>query len=51
MLQTLRTKLVETDHPVGVKRIMNHKLPPSEFVYGRKEKEDPEGVSISKHFF
>lgn len=47
MLQTLRTRIVENEHPVGVKKIQNFKLPAEEFVYGRKEKPDPEGVSIS----
>jgi hypothetical protein len=51
MLQTLRTRLAECENPVGTKRTSNWQLPPQEFAYGKKEKEDPEGVSISKYIF
>lgn len=44
----LKTRLVECDNPVGIKKTSNWKLPPIDFLYGKKEKEDPEGVSISK---
>jgi hypothetical protein len=44
----LKTRLVECENPVGMKRTTNWKLPPIDFVYGKKEKPDPEGVSISK---
>jgi hypothetical protein len=36
------------EKPVGQKRNTGWKLPPIDFVYGKKEKEDPEGVSKSK---
>jgi hypothetical protein len=48
MMQTLRNKIAESDHPVGVKRISNWKLPDKNFTYGWKEKGDPEGADISK---
>lgn len=44
----LKTRLVECENPVGMKRTTNWKLPPIDFVYGKKEKPDPEGVSKSK---
>ena len=47
----LKTRLVEVEHPIGVKRVSNWKLPPIDFVYGKKEKGDKEGVSISKNKF
>jgi hypothetical protein len=48
MLQTLKTRLVECEHPVGIKKTSNWKLPSIDFVYGKKEKEDKEGVSVGK---
>jgi hypothetical protein len=50
MLQTLRTKLVECEHPVGIKKTSNWKLPPEDFSYGKVVVPDKEGVSISKIF-
>ena len=47
MLQTLKTRLIENEHPIGIKKTSNWKLPPVDFAYGKKEKEDLEGVSIS----
>lgn len=47
MLQTLRTKLKENECPIGTKKTSNWKLPPSDFVYGKKDKPDAEGASIS----
>jgi hypothetical protein len=44
----LKTRLVEVEQPIGVKKVSNWKLPPIDFVYGKKEKGDKEGVSISK---
>lgn len=44
----LKNRMVECNNPVGTKKTSNWKLPPIGFVYGKKEKEDPEGVSISK---
>lgn len=49
MLQTLKTKLAENSNPVGIKKTSNWKLPPEDFVYGKQEKPDKEGVSISKY--
>jgi hypothetical protein len=43
----LKTRLVECENPVGKKKTSNWVLPPVGFVYGKKEKEDKEGVSIS----
>ena len=48
MLQALRTNLKECEHPVGVKKTSNWKLPPAGFAYGLPGKKDEEGVSISK---
>lgn len=47
MMQTLRNRIVESDNPVGVKKVSNWKLPEKDFAYGKKVKEDPEGVDIS----
>ena len=46
----LKTRLVEVEQPIGTKKVSNWKLPPIDFVYGKKEKEDKEGVSISEQF-
>lgn len=43
----LKTRLKECEHPVGKKKTSNWVLPPVDFVYGKKEKPDKEGVSIS----
>ena len=48
MLQTLRTKLIEQEHPVGIKKTSNWTLPQAEFSYGKKTVPDKEGVSKSK---
>lgn len=50
MMQTLKNKIVESENPVGVKRVSNWKLPPDGFAYGKKEVEDKEGVDISNLF-
>lgn len=47
MLHYLQTRIIESDQPVGVKRITNWKLPPKEYAYGLNGKHDKEGVSIS----
>ena len=49
MLTALRTNLKECEHPVGVKKTSNWKLPPKDFAYGLPGKKDEEGVSISNH--
>ena len=48
MSQTLRIKLTEADHIVGVPRQPRYTLPPESFVYGLKLKRDSEGVSTGK---
>ena len=48
MIEKLKHRLIEADHPVGVKKHSLWKLPPPEFSYGYPVKPDPEGVSISK---
>jgi hypothetical protein len=48
MLHTLRTKLIENEHPVGIKKTSNWKLPSEEIAYGKSIIPDKEGVSISK---
>ena len=48
MSQTLKIKLTEADHPVGVPRLPRYALPPESFVYGLKIRRDPEGVSTGK---
>jgi hypothetical protein len=47
MLQ-LKTRMIETDHPIGVKKTSNWKLPPIDFVYGKKNVPDREGAEIGK---
>jgi len=47
MLQTLRTKLIENEHPVGIKKTSNWKLPSEETAYGKMVIPDKEGASIS----
>jgi hypothetical protein len=48
MTDYLKERLYEAEHPVGVKKYSNWKLPPPDFAYGLRVKPDPEGVSISK---
>ena len=40
MTSTLKRRLIEADHPVGCKPVNNWKLPPSDFAFGKKEKDD-----------
>jgi hypothetical protein len=47
MLHGLKTKLIECDHPVGIKRTSNWTLPSEEFSYGKPIIPDKEGVSKS----
>ncbi len=44
MIQSLKIRLIEADHPVGVKKSSIWRLPPENFAYGRKETPDKEGV-------
>ncbi len=45
MLQ-LKTRMIESDHPVGSKKTSNWKLPPIDFVYGKAIVPDKEGADI-----
>jgi len=47
MIQSLKNKIIESENPVGTKKISNWNLPEKEFAYGKKEKPDPEGVEKS----
>lgn len=46
MIDTLKKQIIESHKPVGVKKTSNWKLPPEEFAYGYKVKEDLENASI-----
>ncbi len=48
-MQTLKNKIIECEHPVGVKRASNWILPDKDFAYGKKDPPDPEGVEKSKN--
>lgn len=48
MLTTLKHKIIESERPVGKKAINNWKLPPADFAYGKKEKEDEFHAGSSK---
>jgi hypothetical protein len=45
MLQ-LKTRMIEADNPVGVKKTSNWKLPPIDFVYGKENIPDKEDASL-----
>lgn len=49
MITALKNKIIESDKPVGVKTTNNWKLPPSEFAYGKKEKDDEFHAGASKY--
>ena len=51
MLEALKTRIRESDHPVGTKRPNHIKLPPEDHIYGLETKKDKEGVSISKLYY
>ena len=46
MSDVVRMKLLEADHPVGVKKKSRYTLPPQDHVYGLPYKMDAEGASI-----
>ena len=48
LIETLKKKLYESEHPIGVKKYSSWKLPPKDFSYGYPIIPDKEGVSISK---
>ena len=47
MITALQTNLIENEHPVGIKKVSNWRLPPDDFAYGKKVIPDKEGVSVS----
>ena len=48
MITALKNKLIEADHPVGRKPVNNWKLPPTNFAYGWKDKDDEFHAGASK---
>lgn len=48
MITALKHRLDEASHPVGRKKLNNWKLPPADFAYGKKEKEDEFHADASK---
>lgn len=51
MIDALKTRIRESEHPVGTKRPNHIKLPPEGHTYGLEVKKDPEGVGESKYNF
>lgn len=49
MITALKNKLEESNKPVGKKAVNNWKLPPSDFAYGKKEKDDEFHAAASKY--
>ena len=47
MINALKTRIRESDRPVGTKRPNLIKLPPEDHVYGLEGIKDPEGVDTS----
>jgi hypothetical protein len=47
MINALKTRIRESDRPVGTKRPNLMKLPPEGHVYGLEGIKDPEGVGTS----
>ena len=47
MINALKTRIKESDRPVGTKRPNLMRLPPEGHVYGLEGKKDPEGVGTS----
>ena len=50
MSDVVRRKLLDADHPIGIKKKCPYPLPPLDHVYGLPYKMDKEGVAIRKHF-
>ena len=48
MIERLKHTLIENDHPIGVKKHSNWKLPKEGHTYGLPGKTDKEGADISK---
>ena len=51
MINALKTRIRESDRPVGTKRPNLMKLPPEGHVYGLEGIKDPEGVGTNNLFF
>ena len=51
MIRALKNKIIEAEKPVETKTVSNWKLPPAEFSYGKKEKDDEFHAGISKLLF
>jgi hypothetical protein len=51
MINALKTRIRESDRPVGTKRPNLIKLPPEGHVYGLEGIKDPEGVGTSTYIF
>ena len=50
MIESLKMKLIENEHPVGIKRSNKWILPPKNFAYGRKETPDKEGAGKCNNY-
>ena len=50
MSDVVRMKLLEADHPIGIKKKRPYPPPPLDHVYGLPYKKDPEGVAIRIFF-
>lgn len=48
MAFSLKKKLIETDHPVGVTKQCRYELPPESWIYGLPIKKDKEHAGIRK---
>lgn len=48
MITSLKNKIIESDKPVGRKPVNNWVLPPADFAYGKKEKDDDFHAAASK---
>jgi hypothetical protein len=48
MITALKHKIIESEKPVGRKPVNNWKLPPADFAYGKKEKDDEFHAGASK---
>ena len=51
MINALKTRIRESDRPVGTKRPNLIKLPGEGHVYGLEGRKDPEGVGTSNYLF
>lgn len=51
MINALKNRLDESNKPVGRKAVNNWKLPPTDFAYGKKIKDDEFHAGASKSIF